>query len=157
MVPRTFIHRICWSKFLFRSVRIHPCIYLPGPFGKRDEFLAHTVCANLSRICFFAPADGALVFLRRNQTEIPAFCVGHRTFEVRIFPGSDVDASVGSRKCAGVELSLLEPLGRSVLLFIVPVIAAGLRAAISRPVIVLRGHIVAHRHGNSCRVLVAEA
>jgi hypothetical protein len=155
MVPRTFVHWICGRQFLFCVVRVHPCLYLSGPVDERGEILAHAIRADLSGVCFFTAVNGAMVFLCRDEIEIPTFCVGDRAFEVRLIFGSHAASGVGAGKRAGMEFGVLEPLGRVIFLFIISIIAVGFRATVTRAFAILRGCVVVRRNGRSDDLLVA--
>ena len=157
MVPRTFVHRLRRRQFLLRFIRIHPRLHLPGKIRRRDEILAHTLRTNLSRLCFFAFADGAMVFLRRHKIKIPALRVGYRTFKVRIAISNDAHASLGPRKRARLEFGLLEPFRRIIFLFVISAAAFGFRAALARPFVVLHCHVLDSRSCNLRHLSVAEA
>src|SRR5882724_159934 len=157
VVPRAFLDRLCRCQFLFRFVRIHSCLYVPGPVGKPGEVLAYAIRPDLSRLHFFAAADGAVVFLRCHEIEIPSFCLGHRTFEVRDNSGCRTASGLGAGQRAGVEFGLLESFRRIIFLFAVSVVVVRVRPALARTFASLRSNLLADWHGRAVHLSLAEA
>lgn len=157
MVSRTFFYRLCRRKFFLRSLRIYFGLHLPGQIRGRNEILAHAIRSDLSRLCFFSAADGAVVFLCGDEIKIPALRVGYRPSKVRIIAGHDAHASLGPRKRARMEFSLLEPFRRIVLLSPVSIVASRFRAKVPRPFAILCGRIVDRRLGYLRHLSMAQA